>query len=270
MNDDPNRDSLPDDLSVDAAAARRVEVGREVPSAPERPASHDEPEQRLGVLEIVEAFTALRHELKLQVRGGRDLQTELADRFQRLEQELTQQTNVLAKMATTGAGTSSGASDDEARQLAEVVAELEESLQRAIEALADSLSDETVDAEPRGAMEQHCRTAPWFVRVFARGWLAELQEKCQADVTTDSPMQNACEQVRRGLELLLQRVHRQMRQCEIERLNVLHQPFDANAMRAIDVVDHRSVPSGHVVDQLRPAYRRKGKIFRYAEVRVAK
>ncbi|MEZ6074200.1 MAG: hypothetical protein R3C56_00565 [Pirellulaceae bacterium] len=40
----------------------------------------------LGAIDIVEAFTSLRHELKLQVRSGRDLQQALDGRLQQIEQ----------------------------------------------------------------------------------------------------------------------------------------------------------------------------------------
>ena len=73
-----------------------------------------------------------------------------------------------------------------------------------------------------------------------------------------------------GFELLLARVRRQMQQCEIERVDVLRQIFDAETMNAIDVIDVPAVPSSHVAEQLRPAYLWRGNLLRCAEVRLAK
>ena len=60
-----------------------------------------------------------------------------------------------------------------------------------------------------------------------------------------------------------------MKQCEIERVNVLHQPFDSETMNAIDLIVDPSVPSSHVAQQLRPLYRWRNNTLRCAEVRIA-
>jgi molecular chaperone GrpE (heat shock protein) len=41
-------------------------------------------------------------------------------------------------------------------------------------------------------------------------------------------------------------------------------------MRAIGAVESVDCPSGHVVEQLAPAYRWQGRLLRFADVRVAK
>ena len=76
----------------------------------------------LGAVDIVEAFTTLRHEIKLQVRGGRELQQSLQESLQRLEQKLT-----APPVGTTPTS--------ENRKMAEAIADIEESLQRAIESI---------------------------------------------------------------------------------------------------------------------------------------
>ncbi len=75
---------------------------------------------------------------------------------------------------------------------------------------------------------------------------------------------------RQGLNLILARVHRLMKQSGLERLDVVGQPFDAELMFAIDTVASSTVPHAHVAEQLRPAYLWQGKLLRTAEVRLAK
>lgn len=227
----------------------------------------------LGALDIVEAFTALRHELKLQVRAGRTLQQELTESLQRIEQGVTQAVSAAQTRSDTNGDAGRDGMADELRMLAEVVTELEESLQRAIAALAESPTSEPADdghATALAQVERLMDSAPWIVRTFASDFLGRLRTACQQVSAVPAQPDRSQQNRLRGLELLLERVRRQMKQCGIERVDVLHQPFDATAMQAVDVVDDPQVHSGHVAHQLRPAYRRHGRIFRYAEVRVAR
>ena len=93
-------------------------------SASQAAEATEHPFELLGAMDIVEAFTTLRHELKLQVRGGRELQQSLQDTFIRLEQRIASQPTSQSE---------NGAS--ESRKMAEAIADIEESLQRAIESV---------------------------------------------------------------------------------------------------------------------------------------
>ena len=46
--------------------------------------------------------------------------------------------------------------------------------------------------------------------------------------------------------------------------------FDPEQMEVLEVVSGSGRPSGEVIDELRRGYQRRGKLFRYAQVRVAK
>jgi hypothetical protein len=138
----------------------------------------------------------------------------------------------------------------------------------AVQSPSDSATME--QAAPFNQVEQLLDAAPWIVRTFAGQFVDRVRATCQEGRTGIGQLGEKQADLLQGLELLLERVRRQMRQCGIERVDVLHKPFDAAAMQAIEVVDDAQVPSGHVADQLRPAYRRHGKIFRYAEVRIAR
>jgi molecular chaperone GrpE (heat shock protein) len=61
-----------------------------------------------------------------------------------------------------------------------------------------------------------------------------------------------------------------MNDRDIDRLDTEGSEFDANTMRAIGAVESVDCPSGHVVEQLAPAYRWQGRLLRFADVRVAK
>jgi hypothetical protein len=259
----------------------------------------------LGAADIVAAFTALRHELKLQVRAGRDL----AERLDRLE----------AAVVAAARQPPPVVAGDGVRDLAVAIAEIEESLERATVAVAeqaesvrleavaageeggddDGLDDDGPDehgpddddrsdeaaADSRAAWDDCLAQAPWPVRALATGLLTRLRE------VFDEAVEQATEDGRRrreaagdslagavtaladaeqGLELLLVRTRRLMAQAGVRRIDVLAEPFDAERMRAVDVVEDAEVPEGHVAGQYRPGYLLHGTVLRPAEVQVAR
>ena len=214
-----------------------------------------------GAMDIVEAFTALRHELKLQVRGGRELQQSLATSVERLEQQLATRQPVAS--ATIPA--------DEFRRLAEAVAEMEESLQRAADMLTQQADQTNADDEWLNRWESSIVNSSWLTRTIAGGLLSELRDVVkQAFDDRFKREQSLVEVTRQGVVLLLARVHRLMEQCDLERVDVEGEPFDADVMQAVDVVESPNVDSAHVAEQLSPAYRWRGRMLRCAHVRVAR
>ncbi len=218
----------------------------------------ESPETLLGALDIVEAFTSLRHELKLQVRGGRELQQSVLENIQRIEQKLS------VVPATANAGNNS-----DSRKMAEAIAEIEESLNRAIESIKQNISAVQTDTNLLQRFDEMTATAPWVARKFASSWLQELRAAIAHSITEAKSLDKTKDASFRGLELLLARVHRLMQQFEIERENVLHKQFDSELMNAVDLISDSQVPSGCVAQQLRPLYRWHGAVLRCAEVRVA-
>jgi len=252
----------------------------------------------LGATDIVAAFTALRHEIKLQVRAARDLTSDLdglldrclerhlagvAGRFDHLESTL----RTLSRQPAVGGG-------EQARRLAEALTEIEDSMERAagvvstqaaeIDALAAGFGGEAVGdhgtpakhdlaADWRGSVG----AAPWLIRMLAPRFVRRLQHLFDQARTRAGRAEDvaraaalALADARQGLELLLVRTRRLMEQVGIRRLDVLHEPFDADRMRAIDVVEDSAVPDGHVAEQLRPGYLLHGTVIRAAEVLVAR
>ncbi|MEX0669533.1 MAG: nucleotide exchange factor GrpE [Pirellulales bacterium] len=254
----------------------------------------------LGAADIVAAFTALRHELKLQVRAGRELTSGLddlldrcvgrhlaglADRFAQLEAALRTASKPMPPAAVSG---------DPSRRLAEALTEIEDSLERAtgavaaqaddIDALATGVGhgaesdvDDTASFDLAEEWQACVGTAPWLVRTLAARLVGRLEQVFERALNRAGRAEDAAPaaalalaDARQGLELLLVRTRRLMEQAGIRRLDVLHEPFDAERMRAIDVVEDAEVPEGHVAEQLRPGYLLHGAVLRPAEVRVAR
>ncbi len=256
----------------------------------------------LGAADIVAAFTALRHELKLQVRAGR----EFADRLDRLETAV-----VAAARQTPPAPAPAPAPGDALRGLALALAEIEESLERATVALAEqaeSVSFEAVadgqdvedaasgppeDEQPAdgssvdsaAAWDDCLARSPRLVRSLAAGLLKRLrgvfdeaveqateagQSRLESAEQSLAAAATALADAGQGLELLLVRTRRLMAQAGLRRIDAVHEPFDAERMRAVDVVEDADVPEGHVAEQYRPGYLLNGTVLRPAEVKVSR
>ena len=73
-----------------------------------------------------------------------------------------------------------------------------------------------------------------------------------------------------GYAMTLQRVERAMAQHGLEPIPAVGQPFDPDRMEVLEVVLDSGRPSGEVVEEVRRGYLWQGRVFRYAQVRVAK
>lgn len=258
----------------------------------------DDASELLGAADIVAAFTALRHEIKLQVRAARDLTGDLDGLLDRcLERHLAGvagRFDHLESALRTSARQPAVAGSEQARKLAEALTEIEETLERAIGAFGTQIAD--IDALAMGfvgeavghdgAPANHefeeewrgsVRKAPWVVRMLAPRFVRRLEHLFEQARTRAGRAEEvaraavlALADAGQGLELLLVRTRRLMDQAGIRRLDVLHEPFDADRMRAIDIVEDTAVPDGHVAEQLRPGYLLNGTVLRAAEVRVAR
>lgn len=214
---------------------------------------------QFGLLEMVAAFTAMRHEWRGQTKESRLLveQVESAvQAIQRLEGQISAQPAAPAN--------DSSEMSDQAKQFALRLADTDHQLSRAIAAV--------------GQAEQHrqqTRRDQWqaFEREFAsmnrlaRRWaggLLELAHQQHQDV--DQPVADPTTE---GLNLVLARLRRTLVEFGVERVDTLGMLFDANTMNAIGTVASSDYPPGHVAEQLAPTYLWQGTCLRFADVRVS-
>jgi molecular chaperone GrpE len=73
-----------------------------------------------------------------------------------------------------------------------------------------------------------------------------------------------------GYTMSLQRVERALQQYELEPIPCVGQPFDPETMEAVEVVTESGRPASEVIEEVRRGYRWHGRVFRYAQVRVAR
>lgn len=240
----------------------------------------NEPSDSFGLLDVVEAFTAMRQDWKTQVRESRVLLEAVQQALGRID-ELSRSGQGVAL-----GGRSEGAAN-ESRALAEALAETDFTVERAVSTAERALS---ADRGERGApafdnseqrapaadtllreMERRFAQLGWFRRWLAGAWHRELCDWLQAEAAAGEPAPAPQgDPLLEGLLMLRERVRRLLNDCGIERLDMEGLPFDPDWMHALDAVASPGVPPGQVVEQLRPAYAWNGKRIKYADVRVAR
>jgi len=106
------------------------------------------------------------------------------------------------------------------------------------------------------------------------GWIQTVRsgidekEAMQADAL--DKVQKGLESLRTGYNMSLRRIERLFPQFDLEEMDCLGQIYDPEEMEAVEVVSSSSLPSGSVAEVVRPGYTRKGRIFRFAQVRVVR
>jgi molecular chaperone GrpE len=73
-----------------------------------------------------------------------------------------------------------------------------------------------------------------------------------------------------GYDMSLQRLSRALDQHGLERVACVGEPFDPEIMEVAEVVRDPERTGTEVIDELRPGYRWRGRLLRYAQVRVAR
>lgn len=233
-------------------------------AAEKKPPEEDQPKDdgpQFGVIDIVEAFTAMRHEWRGQTRESR----QLAEQIQAAAATLgALETKLLNHAAFQEADENSLPAADDAKKLAQLVAQTDHEFTRAVGAIERAEKNRRRrEEEDARALRQYVAGRSALVRWCARGVLKFLAEQRQRgnDVSENPAVE--------GLNLVLARLRRSMKQLRIERVETQGRPFDANTMHAIGTTESSEYPAGHVAEQLSPCYRWHGQILMFADVRVA-
>lgn len=216
----------------------------------------------VGLVQLIEQFTALRHELKLSTKSVRALEERNAAALGGLEQAIAAMRSVEPK--------ESEAARRAAQPLVHSLAELDEALRRCravVENARRRIVEESA-AELLGQIDQHFRRQPWGFRWLAAAWyrgLRRLVERQSGEIhgaIFDSLLA--------GYELVQNRLRRAMAREELVRIDCVGRPVDPHTMTVIEAVDDPTQAPGTVIEEVRPGYLWKGKVLQYAEVRAVR
>ena len=215
-----------------------------------------------GLLRLVEEFTALRQDVKLQAKSARGLQDQSESVLAGLNRAIEQFQSVAPR--------ENQAVRDTLKPLLESLTDLDASLERGRTAAEAARSRWTGESTVgwQDVIEATAQSMPFWKRWCLKLVSADLTQSLHIRFSeTWSAAQEA--QVE-GYRMIQNRLRRLFQQQHVERIETVGQLADPNLMTVIDVADHESLPAGTVLAELRPGYLWDGQLLRFAEVRVVR
>lgn len=247
---------------------------------------------------LVGQFTALRHEVNLQTKAVRAQQEQNAETLKQLSETVA----ALEQPADEPEETDETPTDEALRPLLKTLVEVYDALslaeresRRVQEAVLPAL-EKTVRPEPAARHDVPAdkvaeaalpRWARWLglkskvraaLEVHRAGLAAGLGEARRTEgERRRSDAEAAAGQVRdmvssllTGYAMGLQRLDRAIQQHGLEPIPCVGQPFDPEYMEVVEAVAGNGRAAGEVVAEVRRGYLWNGRVFRYAQVSVAK
>jgi molecular chaperone GrpE len=231
---------------------------------------------------LVAQFTGLRHEVNLQTRATRGQQEQNAETLRKLSETLT----ALESNQQAVEGKAEEAQTELQRPLLKTLVDVHDALalarreaQRVRDNVLPALEQIMTAAELFVSARPHPAGAGVFVRFLGAGKAVRHGQAAQVEADKQQAEQGvqAVERVCRlvnslidGYAMSLQRLERTLEQAGLEAIAVVGEPFDPEAMEVVEVVHEAGREGTEVVDEVRRGYLWQGRVFRFAQVRVAR
>jgi molecular chaperone GrpE len=219
------------------------------------------PARDFGIMDLVEEFTALRHELKLQTKSGRALLEQSETTVAALRQAIDQFRSVEPKEAQAVWAASKG--------LAEALADLDEALvrgEREIDRARRLIADESLRGLETSLNDLHRRRS-WIRRRILRSYHQEIIETVRRDGQNRHELFDSFLE---GYGLIQKRLRRALLSEQVMHIPCEGKPVDFEKMTVIEVVDEPHDQPGTVVKELRRGYTWRGRVIRFAEVQAVR
>lgn len=227
-----------------------------------------------GMLQMIESFTALRHELKLQTKGLRGLQEEVQTRHGSLDAAVQEfQTNCRDVRQAA-----QEASQNAAKPLILSLLDLDESISQAVKTMTTvpqrPASTPPPTAQVQGELDREFQRLPKWKRM----WLSEFWDRIQGHLLhwhrqepVSAPNDTTVEDsLAAGMRILQSRIQRALTEANVERILSVGQRVNPHEMRVVEVVQDSATSPETVIEEIRAGYRWNGQLIRVAEVRATK
>jgi len=215
-----------------------------------------------GLIDLVEEFTALRQELKLQTKSTRGLQEQAESLLPPLRQAIEHFRSVAPReeQAAWSAG----------KPIAEGLATLDEALDRCRGEIekARTVGAEQTPRKLAEALDRMHASLPWLRRFLLRKYHREMREAVEREALGMN--QAWLYALVEGFDLIQNRVRRLLQSEAIEPIACLGRPVDPERMIVVDITESPDRPPGTVIEELRRGYTWRGRILRLAEVRAVR
>jgi molecular chaperone GrpE len=229
----------------------------------ECPAEDEPVGEPVGLYQLAERLTALRHDVKLLAKATRSSEERNEATLLSMNAAIEQFRAVTPREEEAG--------QKAARPLVEALVELDESLVRGrsvIERARQRMLQEwhAQLAESRDRLDQLYRTQPWWRRALVRPW-----HEAAKDVYSDRWLEtgrNIFDSLLEGYDLIQNRARRAMQEQSIVRMECVGKSADPHCMTVVEVVSDPAHPAGTVAEEVRPGYYWDGRVLRFAEVKA--
>jgi molecular chaperone GrpE len=248
--------------------------------------------ERVDLHTLLGSFLALRHEVNLQTKAVRAQQEQNNETLR----QLTLAVETLEDQNQTSAAELPAESEEGLRANLKTLADLYDALalaarevQRVREAVLPVLDQLTTgDPAAEAELAQLMQPAPPARRPFWARWLgmkspdtgpvhalhgrlvALRQREAGLARTAAERIRQMLTSVMTGYTMSLQRLERALQSQGLEQIRCENTPYDPELMEVLEAVDGSNRPAGEVVEEVRRGYLWKGRVFRYAQVRVAR
>jgi molecular chaperone GrpE len=262
------------------------------------------PEETLDLHTLLAQFTALRHEVNLQTRASRAQLEQNTETLAHLAQAL----EALEQSAEAVRQEQERAEEELLRSLLKALVDAHDALslaerevQRVREKLAPALEELRAAVKSSGEPNGELSAAPsppsasprpgFWARLFGRDRTEEtgrqveqlraeverLRQQTQAQDERQRQVQEVAgwvapvlDSLLTGYTMSLQRLERALRQQGLEPIAAVGEPFDPERMEVLEAVAGSERPANEVVGEVRRGYLWRGRVFRFAQVRVAR
>lgn len=222
-----------------------------------------EEHEHVGLYQLVEHLTSLRHEIKLLTKAARGGE-------ERTEATLLSMQAAIEQFRSLKASESETA-EQAARPLVEGLADLDESLRRGRRAIETARRRMLEEADAglstaRERFEELYRSQPWWRRALCRPWHAAIKD-VYAPHNLDGA-RKTFDAMLEGFDLIQGRLERTMDAQAIIRMQCTGCMVDPNSMTVVETVSDPGRPPGLVIEEVRTGYFWKTKVLRFAEVKA--
>ncbi|MCA9153383.1 MAG: nucleotide exchange factor GrpE [Planctomycetales bacterium] len=222
-----------------------------------------DPLPTVGLLSLVEAFTALRHELKLQTKGARGLESQVEAALGGLDSARRQLESVRSR-------------EDEVirratRSFAESLAEIDEAVLRGFQAIEAWRRQARTPRSEDWIVElrQQFQSQSAWQRWRSGRWQKQVERHYASLRTETDDESRGLQTIAEGYQLLIQRLQRVLGQHGVTRIECLGKKVDPTRMTVVETSHGGGQPAETVIAEVRPGYEWRGEVIRFAEVRAA-
>lgn len=226
---------------------------------------HDEPAAPLpdvGLRQLIEAFTAMRHDLKLQTKSARGLENALQPAVAGLEKAMGRFQAV--------EGCEQEAAKLAAKPFVETLIGLDEAFLRGARAF-ESMHQRIARTSPERTRETVDEPQPRLPRW--RQWFVRDEHRQTRQRGAESPARDHAVDIAHlmeGYTLIQTRIERALREHEIYRIESTGRRVNPSEMTVVELVDSPDAEPETVVEEVRPGYKWRDKVIRFAEVRAVR